>query len=136
MASISTEDANLRATWGKWIDEILWDHFCTLTFHYGATIDGAKRQFLKFIRRLDSRAQMAVEWFMVIERGPGGAVHVHALLRATDQLENRTITEQWPNGRTDIRKYDPARGGAYYVTKQIASMAVEYDISKGLTRFD
>lgn len=118
MSSNCAGAENLCATWGEWIDEVQWNHFCTLTFAYEATVDGAKRQFLKFARRLDRRAQRAVEWFIVIERGPGGAVHVHSLLGATNQLENRTIAKQWHKGRSDVQRYEPGRGASYYVTKR------------------
>lgn len=39
MTSISTENENLSETWGHWLGEFAWDHYCTLTFHYDTTTD-------------------------------------------------------------------------------------------------
>ena len=124
--------ANVPESWGQWLNEYDWDHYCTLTFHWEATIDGANRQFRRFIRRLERRTQGAINWFMVIEYGRGGCLHIHALLGTTNTLPDKSVDLAWPAGITDVQTYDSQRGATHYITKDIAFKATYWDISKNL----
>ncbi len=124
--------ANVPESWGQWLNEYDWSHYCTLTFQREATIDGASRQFHRFVRRLERRNQRAVTWFMVIERGGGGWLHIHSLLGATNTLPNKSVDLAWTAGITDVQTYDSQRGATHYITKDITSEATFWDISKNL----
>jgi hypothetical protein len=39
------------------------------------------------------------------------------------------LQQAWTFGRADASSYDPSKGAAYYVTKDIALGIVDYDIS-------
>ena len=124
--------ANVPESWGQWLNEYDWDHYCTLTFQWEATVSGAIRQYQRFIRRLERRAQGAINWFMVIEYGRGGWLHIHALLGATNALLKESVDVAWPAGKTNVQTYDSQRGASHYITKAITSEATFWDISANL----
>ena len=120
----------VRSVFGAWLGQFQWDHFVTLTFAYQSSEQSAVRQFKRWIRRLDQRAQQKVSWFYVVERFASGAYHLHALVHGTASLETSALRKAWRCGRPDVSRYDPQRGATYYVTKKIGADVVGYDISK------
>ncbi len=83
--------------------------------------------------RLEQRAHRRVDWFYAVEAGSGGWVHLHALTSGTAGLWPAALHAAWPHGWTRVTRFDPGRGAAHYVTKNIAHEMVEYDISPKLT---
>jgi len=51
----------------------------------------------------------------------GGRLGAH-----TDHLESPTLEQAWPSGRVDAARYDPSRGAAYYLTKDIGADSVDF----------
>ncbi len=120
----------MRRSWGEWLGRFSWHHFGTLTFSNEVSIENALRQFRRWIRRLELRTQNAVPWFMVVERGSAGLVHVHALTWGTASIGAAAVDGAWRGGRSEVSTYDPRKGAAYYVSKQIGDDVVEYDVSR------
>ena len=119
----------LRTTWGDWLGQTQWHHFATLTFRYRASEQSAVKQFMRWIRYLERRAQQRVDWFYAVERFASGAYHLHTLVHGTSSLEASALRKAWQCGRADASRYDPQRGATYYVTKKIGADVVGYDIS-------
>jgi hypothetical protein len=118
----------LREAWGCWLGSKQWTHFGTLTLTHEGTAEALKRQFKRWIRRLEQRSQGRVGWFVAIERSPGGLLHAHALVHGA-ALSVTDLRKAWPAGRIDLREYDARLGAVYYVTKEMAGPIVDYDIS-------
>ncbi len=129
--------ALVRATWAEWLQAFEWSHYCTLTFRLPTSVEGARREFQWFVRGLEHRAYNRVEWASVIEISPGDLIHLHALVGQTDHLTVARVEQAWRSGITRIRRYDPRRGAARYMTKAINNRGIEIDVSRHLTaRFD
>ena len=120
---------HVRLEWGQWLMKFLWHHFATLTFANSPSIEGAVRQFGRWVRHLEQRTQQAIHWFYALERGAAGLLHFHVLTRGTDGIDSRAIGQAWPCGRSDVSAYDPKRGATYYVTKFVGADHVEYDLA-------
>lgn len=120
-------ETRLRYAWGEWLGPIPWSHFATLTFAREPTIEGALRQYRRWIRRLEQRAQRKVYSFRVAERSGGGILHYHALILGTDALSAPAIQLAWSAGRAQVSPYDASRGAAYYVSKDVAT-SPDYDV--------
>ena len=118
----------VRTAWGNWLGAFEWDHFSTLTFSTPASPHTAMHRLRQWTRRLDQRAGHAIDLFYVLERGPGGLLHLHALTAGTARIGTSALSASWPNGRSDVSEYDPSRGAAHYVTNFVGSDLVEYDI--------
>ena len=112
--------------WGVWVGrDFIWDHFVTLTFVHPKTEAAALVQFRRWLRRVEQRAKKGVGWFVVLERGAAGLLHLHVLLVHTDHLHAGAVGKAWRCGRVDVTPYDPSRGAAYYLTKDIGKAIVD-----------
>ena len=115
-----------RRTWGEWLArEFIWHHVVTATFASPPTEQAALFQLRRWLRRLEQRANHGVGWFAALERGAAGRLHFHVLTAHTDHLESDALEKAWPCGRVDAARYDPARGAAYYFTKNVGSENVD-----------
>jgi hypothetical protein len=119
--------SDFRTSWGDWLDPRPWTHFGTFTFAYDASPAHVERQSKRWLRRIEQRAQNKVGWFYVIERGAAGHLHLHALTSGTAHLDSSSIAAAWPAGRADVAVYEPTRGAAHYVTKDLGTRAVHWD---------
>jgi hypothetical protein len=120
-----------RRAWGDWLRQFPWDHFATLTFANAASLEDATRLFRRWVRHLEQRAQGSLDWFYVLERGAGGLLHIHSLTQGTGGLDAAALRHSWPGGRSDVSRYDPAKGATHYVSKWLGGDSVDYDISAG-----
>lgn len=118
-----------RRAWGAWLGGFSWHHYATLTFASPPSPPNAVRLFRTWVRRLEQRAQEKVFWFYALERGGAGLRHLHALVSGTYQLPAASVAATWNGGRAAAEVYDPRRGASYYVTKDITSDDVEYDVN-------
>ena len=118
----------LRRAWGEWLGKQDWDHFATLTFTHPNSSWAARRQFHRWIRRLEQRAQGRVHWFFVAEKGAAETLHLHALIDGTRGLPDSALADAWDTGRCDVSKYDRNRGAPHYLTKQIGGPVIDYDL--------
>ena len=122
--------ATLRKAWGEWLAEKEWDHFATLTFTHPNSSWAARREFRRWIRRLEQRAQRRVSWFFVAEKGAAETLHLHALVCGTRRLPDSMLADAWSNGRCDVSAYDRQRGAAHYLAKQIGGLVMDYDMRR------
>ena len=118
-----------RTAWGEWLTTIVWDHFVVLTFAHQPGPELARTLALRWIRRLEQRAQRVVGWFYALERSPGGRLHLHVLAAGTASVPPHAIAEAWSFGRADVSPYDRTKRGTYYVTKDIGFSVVDYDVA-------
>jgi hypothetical protein len=112
----------IRKAWGHYLQRFLWTHVLTLTYKHEVSPERASRDFVDgFIRRAAFEAAQPVRWFYVLEGGDdaGRRLHIHALVSGTAHLPIARLERAWRGGITDIRVYDPARGGAAYLTKTL-----------------
>lgn len=118
-----------RRAWGNWLGQVNWSHFCTLTFRYPHGQEAALAKFRHWIRQVEQRAQQPLGWFQVLERGAAaGLWHLHVLLWGTTHVPNEGLMEAWSYGRAHASMYDSRRGASYYVTKEVGTDVVDYDI--------
>jgi hypothetical protein len=126
----------LRGTWGGWLSRFPWHHFATLTYRVGLVVPGCpQRLFNKWTRHLERRCQKPVQSVVVIEQGSfGGLIHQHALLHGTADLNTEALEKSWLNGYAHVRRYDPAKGAAYYLTKSVCRGRCEIEFSDRLSK--
>jgi hypothetical protein len=111
-----------RHGWGVWIGrDFVWHLFVTLTFAYPKSEAAALLHFGRWLRRVEQRAKKGVGWFVVLERGAAGLLHLHVLLVHTDHMHPGAVAKAWRCGRVDVTQYDPTRGAAYYLAKDVAA---------------
>lgn len=125
----------LNTDWGEFLSSFVWTYFVTLTTRSASSADSLLRSFRRYERSLQRIAQQRVGYFVAIERTTVGHVHAHALFDGPSGLEDH-LAKRWLAGRTQVLKYDPARGAAYYVTKYMSDdcQLLDYDLSPRLRR--
>lgn len=116
----------------RFLSQFEWTHFVTLTTRFKQAENRVLRVFhQRFVRPLARIAQCRIPHFLVVEATPANGVpHIHALLGGTASLTTQRIESVWPEGFCDIKKYDPAKGAAYYVTKSLESNPDSWDLSR------
>lgn len=127
----------LRRAWAEHLAQYEWTHFATLTTRMPSTAAHLAREFRDgYVRRITRIAQGPVSWFRVIEYGSSGSAHLHVLLSRTAHLHIDQLRGAWKLGHTHVQQYDPQRGAAYYLTKQIGAERggspegeADYDVS-------
>lgn len=124
----------IRRTWGEWLNNYPWHHWCHLTFANAPTQEAAIQQYRVWIRRLEQRAQQKLSWFYALERGMGGRLHLHALIEGTSDLPTTEIKEAWSEGRAEASGYNEYLGATFYIAKSVGddSKLVQYDLSDEL----
>lgn len=126
----------LGREWGAFLDRSEWSYFSTLTFKRSTTGEYAARQFLRWIRRLETVGRSRVDWVYFVERSPAGTVHLHALSRAPVGLTTDELDFQWTAGWSDHSKYERCRGAASYIAKELGTARLEeYDVSARLVPY-
>jgi hypothetical protein len=110
-----------RREYGHWLgSDLVWHHLATLTFAHEASLEVAHREFGGWVRSLERRGQRAVGWFLVVERGAAGRLHLHALLVGTQHLQTEELERTWRPGRAAVSVYDPGKPGSYYLSRALA----------------
>ena len=117
-----------RDAMGTWLSSYVWRHYATLTDDWGNSPASLLREGQRFIRRLDSKARRRVDYFIIVEGANRGFPHLHALVLGTDSLTAREIQRQWRLGWSCVRRFDPARGAADYVAKELAYVDFDPDL--------
>ena len=120
------ERAATRAAWGEWLESLPWNHFATLTFKYDTSSDAAVREFNRWVRRLEQRAQGRLGYFRVIEAGSGRLLYLHVLIGGTQGLGVSSVKASWQNGMSEVVVYKPHGGATRYVCKGLETG--EYDL--------
>lgn len=127
-AARQAELRRYRDGMAAWLSRCLWRHYATLTDDCGNSPASLLRQGLRFVRRLESRARGRVDYFLIVEGAGRDFPHLHALLLGTDSLTVREIERQWRLGVTSVRRFDPTRGAASYVAKELAHADFDPDL--------
>jgi hypothetical protein len=113
-----------------------WSYFCTLTTRGRRGAAFLRKKFERWTRYVGGAARRRIHWFMVLERGVLGRLHLHALIGGADAAAAATLERLWHEGQSRISRYDPQRGAAYYVSKHINRADGDWDISKYLPQRD
>ena len=126
-------ERRLRWEWGHWLGGFSWNHFVTLTFGSRADRPYALKQFGRWIRDLERRAQQPILWAVAPERTTDEHVHLHALLSGSDTLTREDIERSWQPGFARSTRYDARLGASYYLAKAIDNEWCELDVDRRLT---
>ena len=130
--------------YAKWLKQIPWTFFCTLTFAWRVSDRQADQIFKEFIKRLESTLRCNVAYVRGDEKRLSGcgksacARHFHALLACTTPVTPRYIEESWmamAGNRSDgagaeVKPYDGERKGVEYVLKFINQTEGDWDFHK------
>lgn len=128
--SAELELLRLPREWGYWLSQFKWDYFASLTFAKEPTVPNARRQFSRWIRRLEQRAGCGVYWFAAIEVGVNERVHIHAIVGSAFRLFPSELEDAWRSwGLADVSRFHREEGADYYVTKFVALPNAYYDVS-------
>lgn len=108
---------DISSHYGQWIAEHEWTHIAHFTFRARVSVEGAKRTVAAFVRRIEQRGRMRVNYMFSIERHRSGAPHVHGVLY-TASLDTGELSDAWTYGRAQIEPFRRELGGAYYAMKE------------------
>lgn len=126
------EIQKLRQAYGALWDSFPWSHFVTLTYRNEASATQAQTDFKRWHRGLESEAQGPVLWVMTIEGANRGRTHIHALLEGTRSVSEERVVRGWKHGLTHVDQFDPERGAAFYISKDMPSGQAEWDLDRRL----
>jgi hypothetical protein len=129
--------AELIRGWGRFLESFEWDWFVTLTFDRPITHIGAQNAFRRYVKKLEEAAGQPIAWFLVVERGTIGQLHLHALISQVRRLNRYTWMRIWDkrNGFARIYVFDPRRGAAYYCAKYLPRTDCDFDLSDDRAAF-
>ena len=124
----------LQQSLGRWLSTFRWDCWCTWTFdeRFGPTGPSPDRCLYHTRRWVEHVPGAPVGYFVAVERGTGGRVHSHGLLRLPDGFtpSRKSLWGSWRDryGRSRVLPYDRERGAAYYVAKYITKEPLGWDV--------
>jgi hypothetical protein len=126
------EQRSVTRAWGEHLRSRQWAFVVTLTTRFEMGADTCLRIFKEgYIRRLAAIAGHPVPYFVVIEGGTADQQgHIHALVAGVEDLPVWRLRWAWKKGFTHVRRYDPSRGAAYYVSKTIGGVTDDYEVSR------
>ena len=87
----------IQQTYAKWLAEYQWQWFCTLTFREPPHPEAADKRFRYFVHRLNcwrhgkryQKHHKGLYWVLALEYHRSEAIHFHALLGDTEDLNVR-----------------------------------------------
>lgn len=124
----------LQLALGNWLNEFEWDCWCTWTFdaRFGDTGPSPDRCLFHSRNWIERLPGPATGYFVAVERGTGGRVHSHGLLRLPNGItpKRKSLWASWylRYGRCLVLRYDNDRGAAYYVAKYITKEPLHWDL--------
>ena len=124
----------LRRALGHWLSAFEWDCWCTWTFdsRFGPDGPSPDRCLVHTRRWVEHIPGPRVGYFIAVERGRGGRVHSHGLLRLGDSPAptRKSLWGSWKSryGRCRILPYDRERGAAFYIAKYITKEPLGWDV--------
>jgi len=125
--------SHLSRAWGAHLSSFRWDHVVHFTTSKPTTVASLLRRFLnRFVRRAAFLSRQPVPYFYSLEQRCPGHPHLHGLIAGTATLSVRDLERRWEGGFSRITQYDPARGGAFYVSKSVPGTCLDYGLSKRL----
>ncbi len=113
-----------------------WGAWGTFTFgdKFGPTGPSPDRAMHHWWRWMGSRELAGCGYFAAVEKGSGGRVHLHALLRQAygrgDSIPRKALWRSWFNryGRCQILPYDAELGAVHYITKYLIKSPELWDL--------
>jgi len=136
------EVARLRSELGDWLTGFEWDCWCTWTFdaRFGDTGPSPDRCLYHTRRWIEHLPGPRTGYFIAVERGTGGRVHSHGLIRLPDGCtpKRNSLWRSWKQryGRCSVLHYNRDRGAAYYVAKYITKEPLGWDLGGTWTEVD
>ena len=125
---------DLQSSLGSFLSTFQWDCWCTWTFdaRFGHTGPSPDRCLYHTRRWIEHLPGPMPGYFIAVEKGTGGRVHSHGLLRFKDKFAPRrkSLHQGWQKrfGRNRILPYRSDLGAAYYVAKYITKEPLHWDI--------
>jgi len=126
--------------YGNWLNTFDWDYYCTFTTRYQLSLKSARRYMPKLQCLLSHGQEIPPIIFWVAE--PFDAkygCHLHALVLIENKSSKTktSIKNAWQvvskgkgakeYNNTTIKKYDPTKGGHFYVSKYLHKNSSDYD---------
>jgi len=118
--------------WAKWLNELPWDMYHTLTFKDRTAPEQAEKEFHRYVRRINERLYgkryrkkgTAINWARALEYQKRGVIHFHCLTNGTMPVKYSDLRHLWNTvsdntGFSYIEKYDPGKGATAYLSKYV-----------------
>jgi hypothetical protein len=125
---ITPDDTDLKNAWGTYLSKLPWTHYATLTDSHANGAQALLAWGKRFVRRIESAGVGPVGYYLVVEGSGRGFPHLHMLLNIQIRLPVREIMRRWPLGFSSVRTYDPRRGAAHYITKELGGVGFDPDL--------
>ena len=114
-------DRQLVSELGEFIRNLLeWSWYVTITFRFYPGRTRTLPEVIHYLNDLEHAACNPIGWIVADGFGEKGErYHCHLLVAGVDHVD---IDEWWRRsfarfGRSEIKRYDPSKGAAYYVAK-------------------
>lgn len=133
-AALPVQPLLLNESLGRWLSDFEWSCWCTWTFdaRFGDSGPSPDRCLYHTRRWVEHIPGPATAYFIAVERGTGGRVHSHGLLRFRDSWAptRKALFSSWRKryGRNRILPYDRDLGAAFYVAKYITKEPLHWDL--------
>jgi len=116
----------MKKVWGEWLGSFQWDIFGTFTFRHPIGLKGAKKRFMRFMKRI---CPSAFYFFVQEPNSADRGVHIHTLAGNTDIAAPLKVMDAWNryDGISRIVPYDAHKGASYYLAKNITSDRVDWE---------
>lgn len=112
----------------KWLSMYDWDWWATFTFRTDKSPEGAKKAFLRFIRKIKQNVYffLAIEWHKWRD-----STHCHSLIGNVAEIRRLDVMDAWYEkyGIARIYAYDNNLGAKYYLTKYIFKEMADWDFN-------
>lgn len=116
----------LQREWGDFLKPHPWEWLVTVTFADSVHPEQAEKRLRRWIAAIERKTSRRLIFVAVAERQARGALHFHVLMngvKATEPTWAMAMWERIGGGFARIAPYDRARGGAFYVVKDIVRSA-------------
>ena len=121
-----TRGRELSQAWATWLACVAWQYFVTLTFDpkkvFPVDAALASREAFWWFGQVGRLHRRPVGWLYAVERGRGGAHHVHGLLVGVPGELGSAPAAMWEqrNGRCHVQPVTGSRRAVLYTSKDAA----------------
>jgi hypothetical protein len=134
---IQMEPSRLIQEAGQFFSQFEWQLFATLTFDHAVSENKCNEHISTYVNRLGRSNKLRTYALWMPERSLWeGRWHAHALIgadgpltaRCSVSLCGRCATHTWSKGFAEIKRYEPGRGGIYYLLKELGRRGRSFNL--------